>query len=675
MARSVYALLVGINDYQGRVNPLAGCIEDVRGFEAFLRNHMPDDQLSVRPLLNRDATRQAIIDGFKTHLSRAELGDSAIFYFSGHGSTEPVEQRFWHLEPTKQNQTMVCFDSRKTGIPDLADKEINDLIGEVASRGPHVLAILDCCHAGGATRDVDVHIRSAPPLTEPRPFGQYLVGIQNAWQADTRDSDSNEGPALAEPPRHVALSACESGQLSKELPIGEGYRGVFSAMLQQALTRLGPGATYRDLMGAASAGVRDKVMQQDPVGYAFPVDALDQALFGGAVQLREHAITLEHYNGQWWIDAGSVHGIQPARGDDTTVLAVLPPADQATATHSQPLGQIRVTEVQLVRCRVAIVGDWQPDPAVRYPTVVVDLPVPAATVEIRADEPGASLVRASLAASPHLREGVGDPGIDGDRFVVLSEPPGHPTKQLILARPDGTDIADALPPTQEGAATLVRRMEHLARWHLIKRLDNPGSAITNKVTIDIVPAEPGETHPPRRGERAPLTALADGLIHLAYRQTGTGWEHPYVWIYLNNDSQRNLYCTLLDLTDRYRCHSKLFPGTLIPAGATTIAFDGRPVDVSIPQQRLSHKDAEVRDWLKLIASELRFAPEGYDLPNLDGVLATRSATRGTQTRTVLDRLADRVVTRDAGDEIAQAPEWTTTLVTLLTHGPTPAQTG
>ena len=197
MARSVYALLVGINDYQGRVNPLAGCIEDVLGFEAFLQSHVSAEQLRVRRLLDSDATRQGIIDGFTTHLSQAKLGDAAIFYFSGHGSTEPVEQRFWHLEPTKQNQTMVCFDSRKIGIPDLADKEVNDLLGEVASRSPHVLAILDCCHAGGATRAVDVHIRSAPPLLEPRPFGQYLVRIQNAWQATSRDGGSSEATAVS----------------------------------------------------------------------------------------------------------------------------------------------------------------------------------------------------------------------------------------------------------------------------------------------------------------------------------------------------------------------------------------------------------------------------------------------------------------------------------------------
>ena len=670
MAQSVYALLVGINDYEGRVNQLDGCIEDVVGFEAFLQGHVPSEQLRVQQLLDREATRQGIIEGFRKHLGQAGPGDVAIYYFSGHGSTEPVEEQFWHLEPTGQNQTMVCFDSRKIGVPDLADKEINDLIGEVAERGPHVLAILDCCHAGGATRDVDVRIRSAPAITKPRPFEQYLPEVQTAWRTALRDTGT-PGPSYAtEPPHHVALSACESGQLSKELRIGDRYRGVFSAMLQQALTSLGPGATYRDLLGATATGVRDKVLEQEPVGYASPSEVLDQPLFGGVLRLREHSITLEHYRKQWWIDAGAVHGIQPPRGDDTTVLAVLSPTEQEGPVARQRLGQVRVSQVELARCPVTMAGDWQPNPEIRYPTVVVDLPVPLATVEVRGEQSGAALVRTALAMSPHIREGVLDPGIDGDRFMILIE-----RNQLLVARADGTEIADPAPATDEGAATVVRRLEHLARWHLIKRLNNPGSAIANTVAIEIVPAERGEAQPPRRSDRAAITPSADGQIHLHYKQAGTTWQHPYVWIYLHNGSPRDLYCTLLDLTDRYRCHSRLFPGTLIPAGAATVAFDGRPVDVSIPKERLNTPGAEVYDWLKLIASEQRFAPEGYELPNLDGIFPTRSATRGTQSRTVLDRLADRVVSRDAGDDVVEAPEWTTTLVTLRTHGPAPGQPG
>src|SRR5437763_1890384 len=145
MSRKVYALLVGINEYEGRAGQLNGCVRDVRGFETFLRGHVPDECLHLLVLTDHQATRRAVADAFDMHLGRAGAEDVCVFYFSGHGSTERVEERVWYLEPTRRQQTLVCFDSRRPGISDLADKEVNDLIHGVSARGTHVLVILDCC--------------------------------------------------------------------------------------------------------------------------------------------------------------------------------------------------------------------------------------------------------------------------------------------------------------------------------------------------------------------------------------------------------------------------------------------------------------------------------------------------------------------------------------------------
>ncbi|MGW2490723.1 caspase family protein [Streptomyces sp. NPDC001606] len=672
MVQTVYALLVGVDDYQGRLRSLRGCVADVLAFEAFLRGRVADERLRVRVLRDGEATRQAVIDGFLTHLAQAGPEDVAVFCFAGHGSLEPVEERFRHLEPTGWNQTLVCADSRLPGVPDLADKEINQLVGTVAASGAHVLGVLDSCHSGGATRDLpEVGVRSAPPATAPRPFEQYLPALRTAWAATVRDGGGGDGGG---PPRQVTLSACESLQTAKELPFGGRHRGVFSFMLQRALARLGPQATYRDLLGAAAAGVRDRVGEQDPVGYAMPPQALDQPLFGGALRPRAHGISLEHRQGEWWIDAGTVHGIQPPRGDESVVLAVLPPEERPGTGTGQPLGRVRVTAVEPARSRVAVEpSDWRPRPASRYPAVVVDVPVPQATVEVRGDGPAAVLVRTAIADSPHLgaAEGTVDPGGQSDRFLVLTGEPSRPGAEpaLLIARPDGTPLAGPVPATADGAATVRRRLEHLARWHLIKRLDNPGSWIADLVRVEIVPAEPGETAPPAPGTRPPLTPGADGRIRLHYRKAGTGWRRPYVWIHLHNDSPADLYCTLLDLTDRYRCHSLLYPGGLLPAGAVTVAYDGRPVDVSLPAERLGVAGAEVLDHLKLIASEQRFSPDAFELPVLDGPPSRRAPSRAGTGRTLLDRLAGPAATRDLGSAGPDAPEWTTALVTLRTFGP------
>ena len=116
-------------------------------------------------------------------------------------------------------------------------------------------------------------------------------------------------------------------------------------------------------------------------------------------------------------------------------------------------------------------------------------------------------------------------------------------------------------------------------------------------------------------------------------------------------------------------HSRLFPGDWIAPRHTAVAFDGRPIDITVPPDRLAHPGAHVYDWLKLIASEQRFTSAGYELPNLDGLLQRRSATRGAAPRSALDRMADRAVTRDAGDEVGGTADWTTARVTLHTSVP------
>jgi uncharacterized caspase-like protein len=59
--------------------------------------------------MNEEATCQAIIDGFRRHLCQAGSDDVALFYYSGHGSQEESPPEFWHLEPDRFNETLVCY--------------------------------------------------------------------------------------------------------------------------------------------------------------------------------------------------------------------------------------------------------------------------------------------------------------------------------------------------------------------------------------------------------------------------------------------------------------------------------------------------------------------------------------------------------------------------------------
>jgi len=182
---SIYCLLVGINHYKAsHINKLGGCENDVLAMRDVLKERFNIPDKNIVSLLDDNATRTAIIDSFENHLGQAQQGDTALFYYSGHGSQEKTDQSFWVIEDDHFNETLVCHDSRVNYDDyDLADKELRFLINKVSKNKQRVVTIIDSCHSGGATRgfeeDDDEQIRQAPASGETRPLESYIFYIRS----------------------------------------------------------------------------------------------------------------------------------------------------------------------------------------------------------------------------------------------------------------------------------------------------------------------------------------------------------------------------------------------------------------------------------------------------------------------------------------------------------------
>ena len=101
---SVYALLVGIQEYEPPVNPLRGCRADIDDALTFLQARVATD---LRPeiLLDEAATRVTVTDALRDHLGQAGPTDVAMRWFSGHASRQQVAEEFWNREPSWLNQS------------------------------------------------------------------------------------------------------------------------------------------------------------------------------------------------------------------------------------------------------------------------------------------------------------------------------------------------------------------------------------------------------------------------------------------------------------------------------------------------------------------------------------------------------------------------------------------
>ncbi|BCJ41045.1 hypothetical protein Aiant_17020 [Actinoplanes ianthinogenes] len=297
----LYALLVGIDRYQSPDIPsLHGCANDVRAAAAQLTaDAAPGCRVHTRMLLDGEATRAAVVAAIGAHLGRAGEADTALFWFAGHGSAAAVPAWAWFREPTGMLQTLVCADSRTPGVPDLWDKELSVLLDVIAERAGHVAVVLDSCHADGATRELAdqepaARARSVPPAPER--------GLDSLAEEVLRRAGR---PA----PEHVALAACRSDESAQERTIGGVVHGVFSWALLDAVRRLGPGATYRELLAATQTAVEFRSRRQVPQLRPGASPLADHVFLDGTVRRVGTGMRMRFTREGWVIDAGMVHGL------------------------------------------------------------------------------------------------------------------------------------------------------------------------------------------------------------------------------------------------------------------------------------------------------------------------------------------------------------------------------
>jgi hypothetical protein len=694
MSHTVYALFVGIDAYPPPVNPLNGCVNDVTRMRDLLaaRLNGSQDRFAPRLLADVQATRQGIIEAWRGHLGQAGPRDVALFYYSGHGSQENAPPEFWDFEPDKQNETLVCYDSRLPGGWDLADKELAQLISEVTANGPHFAVILDCCHSGSGTRNAgDVTVRQEKADDRTRPIASYIVtpqqvaGLQVAQQ---NAADPAMSWAAIASGRHLLLAACRPEQTAKETffpgPTGWEKRGAFSYYLQDTLQQTGAALSYRDLFKRVNALVQEKVADQHPQIEASEPADLDQPFLGGAIPAAPAAFTLSaDKNLGWLLDAGAVHGIpQPAESGETTQLALFPfDADLAgLRSLEQAVGQASVVQVFPGQSLVAPMGRRGVALSTKttYKAIVTSTPLPPLAVACEGDPAALDLVRRALATAgpdgtPSLL--VRESDLAGAEYRLQADAAAG--RYRIRRATEALRLAVDTPGLDaENAMIVARRLEHIAHWASTARLSNPATQLRrDAVRLDIFREQAG-------GELALLDASSG--LRLAYEQQDGGWRWPHLQMRLHNTtSDQRLFCMLLDLTESYSIYTGLLPrgGVWLEPGEeawATVLVRGRlrkTIDLFIPDNLWRQGVTETRDILKLIVSTDEADAtllQQDDLP----VTALPPTTRDFPPRmNTLNRLMARLHTRTVG--VAPGSEeafsdWTTAEVAATVVRPAEA---
>jgi len=259
------ALCVGINSYANA--PLRGCVADAQLWAQTLGAL----QFETRLLLDRQATREAILSELRRLVAAGRPGDVLIFQYSGHGTTFPDRSGDERDGDTPLSDEALCPVDIDRGAF-LLDDDLSRVLGDLPD-GVALTLFMDCCHSGSISRFAAVQAASARsvgdlsrllPLTDDliqahQAFRQQLAAREGSRAFGTGTGLLSRGPATM---REALFSACRSDELAWESNGQGDYTRQATALLHSlepsGVAGLSNAAFHERVVTAFGAGPRQR---------------------------------------------------------------------------------------------------------------------------------------------------------------------------------------------------------------------------------------------------------------------------------------------------------------------------------------------------------------------------------------------------------------------------------
>ncbi|PBL03057.1 hypothetical protein ARMGADRAFT_573 [Armillaria gallica] len=241
-----FALTVGINTYKSETfksETLQGAVNDANKFDEYLCEDLGTPKENIISLRNEEATRSAIIDGFRSLERNPKIvPDMAaiIIYYAGHGAVaqKPVEWKDWETPDDKIE--MLCpydigsRDDNDKVVDGIPDRTISQLLLDLSTiKGNNITLILDCCHAAGINRGGrgvggSIDLEAGRMEVRARTF-RSVQSLSPACDEDIYSGNSSLSSSLRD--SHVLLAACRRSQTASEI----NGSGIFTDALLRCM--------------------------------------------------------------------------------------------------------------------------------------------------------------------------------------------------------------------------------------------------------------------------------------------------------------------------------------------------------------------------------------------------------------------------------------------------------
>jgi hypothetical protein len=673
------ALLIGINNYKA-VPHLMGSLNDVAAMKQILLTRWGFSEQNIRTLIDEQATRAAILAAMRDIVRDSGPNDTVLIHYSGHGSQV---QDLNGDEDDGLDETLVPWDGRTKGVPDIVDDELDRIFARI--RATSVLIILDSCHSGTATRGVDFRTRGIPQDTR--------IDLYKDEVTTTRAIVPRVESHL------LVMSAVAADQEALDGPIDSEYHGIFTYALSRSLSMSPPGASPREVFGRV--GQEMKRLQTQFGRTAMPEPQLE-----GPPTLLDTPLLAGNPGGSAGAQASAAPrlgwvNVQPgAAGQVTLTQGVLLGAAKGSTWAVYPPGEVAFTPGRALA--VATVTD----------SSGLDARATLQPANVRVESGSRAVALMPAAASQRVPVRIGDVP-EAQRLQIMAViartitnvdivGPGQPARFLIdvrdgnlrLLTADGLQVLGTFDShTDQWADAVARVISRSSGASELLALDNPGSQI--RLSAQIVGAAAAGGGIPVRGVGG-ASSTRDIVVVADTRPAQLHIRHPSEPRSAQNSLQIALsvstdaYVTIVDIDSEgnanllfpntyqrgdfwpdgrvMRNQSLLIPDSLAPGGRAGFFWDYGPPSGSDTIRIFASTDAQTAHLIRDRVRALQSAPTGSRglgsaqvVEGLDGLRRelTGLATRGVMT--VQDTAPGPVAADQAAGTIA---DWAATSLTV-----------
>jgi len=157
-----YALIIGIDKYQGEWQPLRNAVNDANGIADVLKKNY--DFNKIITLYDKQATRVDIIKTFEWLVNNAKDSDNVFIFYSGHGDyKQSLNKGYWvPVDAVTQSTSQYISNS-----------DIQTFLGGIKAK--HTLLVSDACFSGDLFRGKTVTI----PFENSDKYYQKVYGLSS----------------------------------------------------------------------------------------------------------------------------------------------------------------------------------------------------------------------------------------------------------------------------------------------------------------------------------------------------------------------------------------------------------------------------------------------------------------------------------------------------------------